>query len=860
MKNMSIRIKLIIIFILIKVLPLLLIAYMAYEGVLKLDSYLNNSTKFLFNQSKEIIINTANASIEDSIKNLDKKSQESYEKVSYEIANQVANFLYERDRDILFLSKLDLTDKVLKNFFDSKNKNIILHGNYYYDEVSNSYKTNEEVDKKEPIQQKANLVDNQKEFNTIEPVEFLKKEIPIYKEVTFFDLNGKEKYKISSINEEKLDVSNKNNTYINSETYFNEISKLKNGEIYVSDVIGEYVGSKIIGTFTKDKATKAGIAFEPQKYGYAGIENPLGKRFEAIVRFVTPVFKNGEKVGYVSMALDHKHIREFTDTINPTSLQVKQNISDATLGNYAFMWDYEGKSISHPRDYSIVGYDKNTGQRVMPWLSSDVADKYYASNQDINEFLKNYPLFENQSLTKKPNLKQLKEDGNVGLDCRYLNFAPQCEGWMQITQNGGYGSFVINWSGVWKLTTAASIPYYTGKYAKSKRGFGFVTIGASVDDFHAAANETKRNVSEILKEQTNNMEEVVNDNQVEIEGFIKALINELTMVTFAMIILIITVALLMSGYLSRKIEKILLGTKRFSDNELDYRIKVSSNDEIGQLENSFNEMASKIENLIKEEKIINETLEKRVLEETLKQKEQEQLLIQQTRLAAMGEMIGNIAHQWRQPLNALGLVFQNLKFSYDIGELNDEVMNRTVGKADMLTKSMSKTIDDFRNFFRPNKAKEYFDINKSVLDAIDLVESTFEHHNIKLEKDFKEEKIVILGFPNEFSQVVLNIISNAKDALLENKIENPIVNIETKIEDKYVCVSIKDNALGIKDEIINKIFEPYFTTKHEVQGTGIGLYMSKIIIEKNINGQIIVENTHEGAKFIIKLPLKNEEK
>ena len=860
MKNMSIRIKLIIIFILIKVLPLLLIAYMAYEGVLKLDSYLNNSTKFLFNQSKEIIINTANASIEDSIKNLDKKSQESYEKVSYEIANQVANFLYERDRDILFLSKLDLTDKVLKNFFDSKNKNIILHGNYYYDEVSNSYKTNEEVDKKEPIQQKANLVDNQKEFNTIEPVEFLKKEIPIYKEVTFFDLNGKEKYKISSINEEKLDVSNKNNTYINSETYFNEISKLKNGEIYVSDVIGEYVGSKIIGTFTKDKATKAGIAFEPQKYGYAGIENPLGKRFEAIVRFVTPVFKNGEKVGYISMALDHKHIREFTDTINPTSLQVKQNISDATLGNYAFMWDYEGKSISHPRDYSIVGYDKNTGQRVMPWLSSDVADKYYASNQDINEFLKNYPLFENQSLTKKPNLKQLKEDGNVGLDCRYLNFAPQCEGWMQITQNGGYGSFVINWSGVWKLTTAASIPYYTGKYAKSKRGFGFVTIGASVDDFHAAANETKRNVSEILKEQTNNMEEVVNDNQVEIEGFIKALINELTMVTFAMIILIITVALLMSGYLSRKIEKILLGTKRFSDNELDYRIKVSSNDEIGQLENSFNEMASKIENLIKEEKIINETLEKRVLEETLKQKEQEQLLIQQTRLAAMGEMIGNIAHQWRQPLNALGLVFQNLKFSYDIGELNDEVMNRTVGKADMLTKSMSKTIDDFRNFFRPNKAKEYFDINKSVLDAIDLVESTFEHHNIKLEKDFKEEKIVILGFPNEFSQVVLNIISNAKDALLENKIENPIVNIETKIEDKYVCVSIKDNALGIKDEIINKIFEPYFTTKHEVQGTGIGLYMSKIIIEKNINGQIIVENTHEGAKFIIKLPLKNEEK
>ncbi|MGE4382948.1 MAG: hypothetical protein AB7D41_07070 [Arcobacter sp.] len=134
------------------------------------------------------------------------------------------------------------------------------------------------------------------------------------------------------------------------------------------------------------------------------------------------------------------------------------------------MWDYEGKSIAHPRDYSILGYDKNTGERVMPWLSADLAEKYYQSNKNINEFLKDYPKFEEQSLNKKPNLKQLKEDGNVGLDCRYLNFASQCEGWMQLTENGGYGSFIINWSNVWKLTTAAAIPYYTGKYANSKRG------------------------------------------------------------------------------------------------------------------------------------------------------------------------------------------------------------------------------------------------------------------------------------------------------------------------------------------------------------------------------------------------------
>ncbi len=857
MKNLSIRIKLIIIFILIKILPLLFIAYIAYEGVLKLDTYLNKSTTFLYNQSKEIIINTANASIEDSIKNLDKKSQDSLEKISYQIANQVAEFLYERDKDLIFLSKLDLNQKVLDSFYESKNKDITIHSEYYYDDETNTYKSKEEFKSIKRDKKTATLKDNEKEFNYIDPINYKTKSIPIYKEISFFDLNGVEKYKVSSFNKEKVDVSNSKNTYVKAEKYFEEIKKLKQNEIYVSDVIGEYVGTKVIGTFTKEKAKKAGIEFEPNNYGYAGVENPLGKRFEGIVRFITPVYKNGEKIGYVSLALDHRHIQEYTNTVNPTNTSLKQNISDATLGNYAFMWDYEGKSIAHPRDYSILGYDKNTGERVMPWLSADLAEKYYQSNKNINEFLKDYPKFEEQSLNKKPNLKQLKEDGNVGLDCRYLNFAPQCEGWMQLTENGGYGSFIINWSNVWKLTTAAAIPYYTGKYANSKRGFGFVTIGASVDDFHAAANKTKSDVLDILKNQTENMSEIMTENQFEIKSFIKALINELTIITFAMVILIIIIALLMSGYLSKKIEHILIGTKKFANNELDYRIKVTSKDEIGQLENSFNEMATKIEKLIIEEKKLNSNLEQKVILETSKQKEQEQLLIQQTRLAAMGEMIGNIAHQWRQPLNALGLVLQNLKFSYDIGELNENMMSKSINKATMLTNSMSKTIDDFRNFFKPNKAKEEFSINENVFKAIELVESTFEHHHIKLEKHFSLEEPKFYGFPNEFSQVILNILTNAKDAIFENKIENPLVIVQTKIEDSNILISIKDNGKGISEEIINKIFEPYFTTKDESKGTGIGLYMSKLIIENNMGGKIEVKNDDEGAIFTIKLPINN---
>ncbi|MCR1814760.1 sensor histidine kinase [Aliarcobacter butzleri] len=857
MKNLSIKIKLIIIFILIKIIPLLFVSYIAYEGILKLEQYLNKSTNFLYNQSKEVISNTANASIEDSIKILDKKSQESLEKLSNEIALNIANFLYERDKDLIFLSKLELNQKVLDSFFEAKTKEITVHDEYYYDNETNSYKTKEEIKEVERDKKTANLKDNEKEFNYIDPIDFKTKNIPIYKEISFFDLQGNEKYKVSTINNQKVNVSDSKNTFIKAEKYFDEIQKLNKNQIYVSDVIGEYIGTKVIGLFTKEKAQKSGIEFEPEKYGYAGIENPLGKRFEGIIRFITPVYKNDEKIGYISLALDHRHLQEFTDTVNPTNSNLKQNITDASLGNYAFIWDYEGKSIVHPRHYSIFGYDKNTGEKVMPWLSLDVAEKFYSSNQNINDFLKNYPKFEEQSLQKKPNLKQLKEDGNVGLDCRYLNFAPQCEGWMQLTQNGGYGSFIINWSNVWKLTTAATIPYYTGKYGNSKRGFGFVSIGASVDDFHAAANETKEEVTKILDSQTQIISKIMDENKFEIKDSIRALINELSTVTFAMIVLVIIIALFMSSYLSKKIDDILIGTKKFANNELDYRIKVTSTDEIGQLENSFNEMAGKIEKLISQEKKLNTELEEKVIVETSKQKEQEQLLIQQTRLAAMGEMIGNIAHQWRQPLNALGLILQNLKFSYEIGELDEKMIDKSVKKATMLTENMSKTIDDFRNFFRPNKAKENFKINEGITKAIELIESTFEHNNIKLEKDFASSEIEFFGFANEFSQVILNLLTNAKDAVLENKIENPLIIIQTKIDDEYIYISIKDNGLGIKDEIINKIFEPYFTTKDEGKGTGIGLYMSKIIIENNMNGKIEVKNEQNGANVIIKLPIKN---
>ncbi len=251
---------------------------------------------------------------------------------------------------------------------------------------------------------------------------------------------------------------------------------------------------------------------------------------------------------------------------------------------------------------------------------------------------------------------------------------------------------------------------------------------------------------------------------------------------------------------------------------------------------------------------LNKTLDQRVKDESEKLRQNEQLLIQQSRQAAMGEMIGNIAHQWRQPLNALGLILQNIQFTYQMDELSDEFMDKSVTKGKLLTTSMSKTIDDFRNFFKPNKQKEDFFIAKTIKDTIELVEASYENSNIKLHTNF-DESIQINGYPSEFSQVILNILSNAKDALVEHKEDNRNIYICNYEKDGDAVIEIKDNAGGIPQEIMGKIFDPYFTTKEEGKGTGIGLYMTKTIVKHNMGGKLSVFNEEGGAKFTISFAL-----
>jgi C4-dicarboxylate-specific signal transduction histidine kinase len=242
-----------------------------------------------------------------------------------------------------------------------------------------------------------------------------------------------------------------------------------------------------------------------------------------------------------------------------------------------------------------------------------------------------------------------------------------------------------------------------------------------------------------------------------------------------------------------------------------------------------------------------------VHDEIDKRKQQESLLIHQSRLAAMGEMIGAIAHQWRQPLNALSLVMQNIRMQHAMGTLTEQSMARMQDKSGQLVERMSSTIDEFRNLFKPSKNAESFNLAQSMRSAADLLDGVFKNHSIELEI-VCDDSIFLYGIPGEFYQVILNLLANAKDALLDSKQAHPYVLLRACRAGRRIHIDVEDNGGGVAPEILNKVFEPYFTTKEEGKGSGIGLYMSKMIVENNMHGRLNVANTAEGACFTLDIP------
>lgn len=279
--------------------------------------------------------------------------------------------------------------------------------------------------------------------------------------------------------------------------------------------------------------------------------------------------------------------------------------------------------------------------------------------------------------------------------------------------------------------------------------------------------------------------------------------------------------------------------------------------ELEKKDNELEELNKNLEKRVNEQtkelQELNKNLEKKVNEEIAKNEEKQKVMFWQSRLASLGQMLSNIAHQWRQPLTELNLTMYSMKKSA-LNDNKDEMIT-SYDQSKEIVKNMSNTIEDFTNFFNPNKKKKLFTLKDSIQEAIFISERIIKDEHIFLKTNLTD--IEVMGITNELTQIIINLIQNAKDAFSANNIQQKEIKITTKTNNEHAIIEIKDNAGGICEVNLEKIFEPYFTTKHSTSGTGLGLFMSKMICEQGFNGSMEVLNINSGVTFTIKIPLNN---
>ena len=298
------------------------------------------------------------------------------------------------------------------------------------------------------------------------------------------------------------------------------------------------------------------------------------------------------------------------------------------------------------------------------------------------------------------------------------------------------------------------------------------------------------------------------------------------------------------------------------ENEFDFIIKASGaivlfvvilslllSHKINQI---FKTYQDEVEQRTAELEELNTSLEHRVQVEIQNHRTKDKMLIQQSKMAEMGDMLSMIAHQWRQPLNQISYIFMNIDSAYEYKELSKEYLDTKLKEANEQIEFMSATIDDFRNYFRPQKEKQFVLVSDVVQSCVSLMKQSLEASDIDVQTTSQGRDLTHI-YKNEFLQVLLNLVKNAKDVLVQKKIQNPKITISSSCYKDKLIVEVIDNGGGVDEKLFDKIFEPYFSTKDKKHGTGLGLYMSKMIIEEHLNGELSVSNTQEGACFRIEL-------
>ncbi len=812
--------KLLLSFLIISSVPLLMLGYIASQNLDRTGSLAALRAEEMGARNLAAAEEIGRQAIEDSVAALDAKSTEAIELRTVELAQQIADFLYERDHDVLLVSALEPHPDNYLEVYRWSRRDVVLPG------AGSSASASEA-----PDERLSSNPENQHSWRHKPPSYFKKVSLPLYKEITFIDLQGQELIKVSDgwIATNLINVSRREETYCRAEDYFEQLGSLQKGEIYVSRVIGPYVKGWLY-------ETPEGIKVKPES-AYAGEENPAGRRFEGIIRWATPVFdKEGSKVGYVTLALDHTHLMEITDHVMPTEERFCE-MPDAGAGNYAFVWDVRDRSICHPRHFFICGYDPETGTEVPGWVSGETYAEYQRSGLALNQFVQTLPPFRAFTQKKSGSIDQIRE-GSVGLDCRILDHAPQCQGWHEGTQDGGSGSFVIFWSGFWKLTTYAAIPYYTGPYRNSPRGFGYVTIGANVDEFHKAANATRATIEESIRQQGSDIEATTVQTRKLIEESLSRNRTMIALITVASVLAIILVSVVISMGITRPLRRLTEGAVAMSRGDLNQSIEVHSRDEIGQLARSFNEMAASVAEVDK----------------------------------MKSEFVTIASHELRTPIQAMLLGVSGILEGYS-GKIDDETREDLVlvrGGVERLTRLVQDLLDlsriearkmDFN--FAPVSFAELID---RAVEAVSEL-ATARHHTIKQEPHVDLPRITV--DKDRIIQVLVNLLSNS----IKYSPDGSRILIDVRSDARELVFSIADNGYGIPDwaqeEVFKKFFQADSVMSQKVGGCGLGLTISKGIVEEH-GGSIHCESPlsreqfpdlplgreRQGTVFVVRLPIR----
>ncbi len=367
--------------------------------------------------------------------------------------------------------------------------------------------------------------------------------------------------------------------------------------------------------------------------------------------------------------------------------------------------------------------------------------------------------------------------------------------------------------------------------------------------------------------------------------------------TILAIILGIIIAYILSISLTKNLYKLISIAKQITNGKRDIEVDTKRIDEIGSLSKEINSMLEKIKDNEQELKLLNKNLEEKVTEKTIKlekqnreleesdyelqilntnleQKVKEEVekniqtqkqLFKSEKMASMGEMIGNIAHQWRQPLSIISTGATGMKIQKEFGQLNDKIFNETCDIINENAQYLSKTIDDFRNFIKGDRIKLHFNLKENIESFLKLVAPSIKNHNITMIYDLENE-ITLNSYPNELIQCYMNLFNNAKDVLDTINENDRFIKLTSKVNNDKIIISFQDSGGGIENDILEKIFEPYFTTKDKKTGTGLGLHMTYSMIVEGMRGQIEVNNDilqveskeYKGAIFSIILPLQEQ--